>query len=512
MNTNKLRYILYFIILVIASTIAIQVYWNYKNYQTNKQQLINDVQVSLDNAVNTYYENLAKQNTIGIVINETNTDVSESNTKLKTVIESLEITNDGFKNIDSLNSKNTEGITITKGFDLHSIKDSVTKFNKKIHHNHFSLDTNKNGAFWFKGNDSLKKSNKNRHENFEFLTTKVIFSITNDSLKLEAVDSLLKIELNRKSLHLNYGLTYNEFNKKAQTYNTFSNKLKGLSTTSKSAFLPERSTLNVYFKNETKVILKRIFGGILISTLLVLAVISCLLYLLKIINKQKQLAEVKNDLISNITHEFKTPIATISVAIESIKDFNVLDDKAKTKKYLELSTTQLCKLNVMVEKLLETATLDSENLNLNKDTIDIVSLISLLVEKHQIQTKNKMLTFKASAEKINTKVDVFHFENALNNIVDNAIKYGGDSISVSINRNNKKTEILISDNGNSLTKLQSTQIFDKFYRVPKGNTHDVKGFGIGLYYTKKIVEKHNGNITVSVNNGTTFKITIPNEQ
>ena len=128
-----------------------------------------------------------------------------------------------------------------------------------------------------------------------------------------------------------------------------------LSTISKSAYLPKGSTLKVHFKNETKTILKRILSGILISILLVLAVISCLFYLLTIIKRQKQLAEVKNDLISNITHEFKTPIATISVALESIKNFNVIDDKEKTKTYLEMSNTQLSKLNVMVEKLLETA-------------------------------------------------------------------------------------------------------------------------------------------------------------
>ncbi|WP_241148064.1 sensor histidine kinase [Lacinutrix jangbogonensis] len=226
----------------------------------------------------------------------------------------------------------------------------------------------------------------------------------------------------------------------------------------------------------------------------------------------KKIAEVKNDLINNITHEFKTPIATIGVALESIKDFNIIDDKEKTKKYLNLSSSQLGKLNTMVEKLLETATLDSGNLDLNRDTIDLVALVSLLVEKHQMQTNSKTLTFNTSAAETRIYIDVFHFENAINNIVDNAIKYGGDDISISINKKNKTTEILISDNGKTLTKQEAAQIFDKFYRVPKGNTHDVKGFGIGLYYTKKIIEKHNGNISVSISNGTTFKITIPNER
>ena len=237
--------------------------------------------------------------------------------------------------------------------------------------------------------------------------------------------------------------------------------------------------------------------------------ISCLFYLLKIIKHQKQLAEVKNDLISNITHEFKTPIATIGVALESIQNFNVIEDKAKTKTYLDLSNTQLSKLNTMVEKLLETATLDSENLELNKDTYNISEILTTSIEKHQLNS-DKTITFNIP-ENISAKVDVFHFENAINNIIDNAIKYGGDAISISLEQNHFVFTITISDNGNTLTKANKDKIFEKFYRVPKGNTHDVKGFGIGLYYTKKIAEKHNGTITVDLkNNITSFKITLPN--
>jgi len=109
-------------------------------------------------------------------------------------------------------------------------------------------------------------------------------------------------------------------------------------------------------------------------------------------------------------------------------------------------------------------------------------------------------------------VDVFHFENAINNIIDNAIKYGGDSISVRLKQIKNTIEISISDTGNGLTKAHKDKLFEKFYRVPKGNRHDVKGFGIGLYYTKKIIEKHNGTIQLELNkNNTVFKITLPYE-
>ena len=258
------------------------------------------------------------------------------------------------------------------------------------------------------------------------------------------------------------------------------------------------------------VLLKRGLWGILISTLLIIAVISCLFYLLNIIKQQKQLAEVKNDLISNITHEFKTPIATIGVALESINSFDGINSKEKTKKYVDMSSQQLKKLNVMVEKILETATLDSENLKLNFETIDLKTLLKTQVEKYQSQQSSKNIHFSSNIETLEMKLDRFHFENAINNILDNAIKYGGNQIEVVLEKNKKEVIIEIKDNGGGLTKPQSQRIFEKFYRVPKGNTHDVKGFGIGLYYTNTIIEKHQGTIKVdALSNLTKFIISLP---
>jgi len=219
---------------------------------------------------------------------------------------------------------------------------------------------------------------------------------------------------------------------------------------------------------------------------------------------------VKNDLISNITHEFKTPIVTIGVALESITNFNAIEDKAKTKTYIDLSSEQLRKLNIMVEKLLETATLDSNALDLNKETVDIVELLNTMLNKYQIQYPEKTFQRTIKLETLPIEVDLFHFENALNNMLDNAVKYGGEHIAVQLEANEKYLEILISDNGATLTKTNKERIFEKFYRVPKGNTHDVKGFGIGLYYSKSIIEKHEGSIDLELNkNLTTFKITLP---
>jgi two-component system phosphate regulon sensor histidine kinase PhoR len=487
MNDKRYLWILYVIVFVILGTITIQVYWNSKNYLTNKQQLINDVQISLDNAIDTYYTNLAEKSTVGFVI-EANPgeDFFTKDGKFDSLISRIDFKNKDNKGLDSINLNSIDGVTIFKGLETDSLLNDF-----RLKHESSSIDSISEGKF-------------------KLLTSKIVVSITNDSLKLQTIDTLLTLELKRKNIAINYGLSFK--NKETiQNLNADLIQPTSLNTVSKSAFLPEDSELSISFTNATKIILKRILTGILISTLLVLVVISCLFYLLKIIKHQKQLAEVKNDLISNITHEFKTPIATISVALESIKNFNVIDDKEKTRTYLDMSSLQLSKLNIMVEKLLETATLDSNSLTVNKEQTNITNVLQDSIDKYSIQIEAKTINFKSPKEDIIANVDVFHIENAINNIIDNAIKYGGDEILIELKKHKNGIEISISDNGKSLTKANKDKIFEKFYRIPRGNRHDVKGFGIGLYYAKKIIEKHGGTIHLNLdNNLTTFKVSIPN--
>ena len=478
MQNRNYKLLIYFIAGVITITLAIQVYWNYKNYQAGKQQLINEVQISLDNAVDAYYSLQAKNNTLGFVLrNKDSLGNVFKNINLKT----------GFKNLDSLKTNNIHKISIFKGIKADSLADA--EYTKH-------LDEEK---------DSLVKL-----KNWTSLTSKIVISIQEDTLNINRLDSLLNVEFTRKNLGIDYGFTFFSKDSINQSINPEIDKKGVLTTASHSTFLPNRSKLELFFTNETFTILKRNLVGILLSTLLIAAVIACLLFLLRIINKQKQLAEVKNDLISNITHEFKTPIATIGVALEGISNFNTENDPAKTKKYVQTSTLQLGKLNTMVEKLLETATLDGGDLQLNKEEVSVVELLQILIKKHQSLAPQKEFTFESLRENIWINADIFHLENALNNILDNAVKYGGNRIKVAVEAKNREILIKIADNGNELNSAQAKQIFEKFYRVPKGNTHNVKGFGIGLYYTKKIIEKHGGTISVAINGNTNFIITIPN--
>jgi len=500
MNATKYRWILYTIIFVILGTISIQVYWNYKNYIINKQQFINDVQISLDNAVDTYYSELAKKNTIGFTYSSESEENSLARKNiLRNILEKIDTVNESFGNLDSISVSNVNGVKVFRGSKTDSL---------------ISNERNKKN-FTYRSvvglNPNLEVRDSVFIEEIKELSTSIVLSFSKDSLNLKRIDSLFNNELKDKSLAFNYGLSFKENYKKPQYFKYSNIEEAELSRVSKSNLLPKNGILKAHFSNETKIILQRSLSGILISTLLILAVISCLFYLLKIIKHQKQLAEVRNDFISNITHEFKTPIATIGVALESIKDFNIIDDKEKTRTYLDLSNTQLSKLNIMVEKLLETATLDSENLNLNKEETNIGDTLNLIISKHQLQPENKHISFSHPQDIIIGNIDTFHFENVINNIIDNAIKYGGANINVDLKQSAIAFTILISDDGNVLTKTDASKIFEKFYRIPKGNTHDVKGFGIGLYYAKKIIEKHGGTISLDIDNSlTTFKLSFPN--
>jgi two-component system phosphate regulon sensor histidine kinase PhoR len=170
-------------------------------------------------------------------------------------------------------------------------------------------------------------------------------------------------------------------------------------------------------------------------------------------------------------------------------------------------------LNVMVEKILETAALNHQQLAINKQPTVLSTLIGKVVENYKITVPEKTINFKNNIGDMVLKVDQFHFGNAIGNIIDNALKYGGNTMSVELSSLKNTVIIIIQDSGNGIPRNQKDKIFEQFYRIPTGNTHNVKGFGIGLYYTKNIIEKHGGTISVvyDANNATQFKIVLPNE-
>lgn len=524
MTTKNYQWILYAITATIVITIGVQIYWNYNNYQLNKQRVSNEIQLSIDNALEEYYAEIAKSDFLTIIKSDKTiglgSSISEGISKLENTLpdaNKVKSINIASLNFDPNSSNKTDSILSKEKLEIN--KNLISQRKKSID-SIFAitqLTTNDSGLHIERGKEVKAVQVLKGKKAFDSLKivkslNTILISIDRDTLEYSQVDSLLKIQFNQKHISPNYSIKH--FKDDTLHY-TLNSNLKGdklMSVTSKSTYLKPKEQVVLEFENPMKDTLKLGFTGILTSFLLAAAIISCLFYLLHIIKQQKQLAEIKNDLISNITHEFKTPISTIGVAIESLKNFNALDDKIKTQNYLDISNNQLGKLNVMVEKLLETATLDSDTLELSKEHINVTDLIKHLVARYDLQKEQKTIDFKHGSTDIFVNADSFHIENTINNMIDNAIKYGGDKIIIELDQNALATIISISDTGNSLKQINKERLFEKFYRVPKGNTHDIKGFGIGLYYTKKIIEKHGGTVSLNLDNQlTTFKISLPNE-
>ena len=215
-----------------------------------------------------------------------------------------------------------------------------------------------------------------------------------------------------------------------------------------------------------------------------------------------------------MTHELKTPIATITVAIEGMQKFNVLQDVEKTQRYLQTSRNELLRLNDLVTKVLDIASFENKTIELVKDTIDINVLIENIIASEKTKTTRLInITYKKANDLNYINADTIHFRNVLANLIDNAVKYSNEPVEIVITVKKSANNITVSvkDNGIGIPSTHLNQVFDKFHRVPTGNVHNVKGTGLGLSYVKYIVEAHGGTIAVKseVNKGSEFVVTLP---
>ena len=277
---------------------------------------------------------------------------------------------------------------------------------------------------------------------------------------------------------------------------------------------PEAHHINLYFSERPNFIMQSI-GVIIPSAAFTLVMILTSIITILIIFKQKRLDEIKNDFINNMTHEFKTPISTISLASQMLKDPSV----AKTPKTLQHMSSVIQdeskRLSFQVEKVLQMAIFDKGKASLKIKKLDINQLIHNVSTNFKLKVENKKgkIIESLDAKKSTVYVDEVHFTNVIYNLFDNAFKYRKGTPILQVKTWNKNNGVVISvkDNGMGISKENLNRIFEKFYRVPTGNVHDVKGFGLGLAYVKKIVDDHAGTITAEseLNVGTKFEIFLP---
>jgi two-component system phosphate regulon sensor histidine kinase PhoR len=230
---------------------------------------------------------------------------------------------------------------------------------------------------------------------------------------------------------------------------------------------------------------------------------------------QKKLSEIKSDFINNMTHEFKTPLATISLAIDAIRNEKVQNDKEKLQYFSSIIKEENKRMNRHVETILQAAVMEKQELKLNLKTIQVHDVIQYTMDNFglQLMDKNGKIDLNLQAKNDTIDADEVHFSNLISNLVDNAIKYSKDNLSIRISTYNhgKMLAIKIEDNGIGMNKETVKRVFEKFYRAHTGNVHNVKGFGLGMSYVKTVIDAHKGKIRVesTLGKGSTFIVDIP---
>jgi len=338
----------------------------------------------------------------------------------------------------------------------------------------------------------------------------------------DKLDTLIKKELLNKGVGLEYDFWVKLANKDSVLYQNVSHsdeKVLPKNVYQFSLFnqdiIRDPGMLYVYFPDKNSLILDNMFASAASSAILLLVLIFIFAYTIYAIIRQKKLSEMKTDFINNMTHEFKTPVATIMIASEALKDPEVVEDKNRISRLAGIIYDENVRLGNHIERVLSIARLEKKEIKLEYNPVNVNDLITAVVDSMglQLQKKNARITLNLNATADVIMGDELHLSNVIYNLVDNANKYSLEKpeIEISTKSNNKYFCIEINDHGIGMTKEQTKRIFDQFYRVPTGNLHDVKGFGLGLNYVQDIIHQMNGSIKVhsEKDRGTTFEILLP---
>ena len=246
-----------------------------------------------------------------------------------------------------------------------------------------------------------------------------------------------------------------------------------------------------------------------------LVIVSAFYVTVSTLLKQKKLSEIKNDFINNMTHEFKTPLATISLAVDAMRNEKVVSDREKSAYFSGIIKEENRRMNKQVETILQAALIDRQELQLKLQPLHVNQVIRRVLDNFKLQLEeiHASVVLQLDEGYDMAEADEVHFNNLISNLVDNAIKYSREKLTIRIQtqRTGKNMIIRVEDNGIGMTKETQRRIFEKFYRAHTGNVHNVKGFGLGLSYVKSVVDAHNGRIKVesTIGKGTTFILEIP---
>lgn len=339
-------------------------------------------------------------------------------------------------------------------------------------------------------------------------------------IKPVLLDSLIQREMKNLDIHANYVYGIYDADSKEfiiGKYQGFDKKVRNSRYQAAFSCVNQQNNYNlaIYFIDRQNLIMDELLGwGILLLVFIIVLIVGFYLSANSML-KQKKLSEMKNDFVNNMTHEFKTPISTVNLTGEMLLKDKILDDKEKARRYTRIILDENNRLKKQVEQVLQIAVIDRGEFKLRRKEVDIHDIINNQVNIFDVFIKERQgtITVNLQADEHVIIGDRTHLENIIANLIDNANKYVHEFPNIRVETTNKNSGIIVSvhDNGIGISSENQKQIFRNLYRVPTGNIHNVKGFGLGLYYVKKMVEAHGGSISLEseLGKGSSFYIYLP---
>jgi len=331
-----------------------------------------------------------------------------------------------------------------------------------------------------------------------------------DSLRIKEIDSACRIAFNKEGMNIPISILKD----------TNANQRERLPP--EEMRVPNKITIGFAHPVTYELSLGKTFGyltkklasPILFSLFLVGVTVVSFLLLYRNLQRQRKLTQIKNEFISNITHELKTPIATVGVAIEALRNFNAINDPQRTKEYLDISQNELQRLSLLVDKVLKLSMFEKKEIELKYELLDLKGVVDEVVSSMRLQIEKHHATVSTTVEgDTHLQGDRLHLLSVVFNLLDNALKYGNGNIAIKFDLKEKgnEVELAVADNGIGISPEYKEKVFEKFFRVPLGNTHNTKGYGLGLSYVSHVVQRHKGKIEVESQPGlgSKFIITLP---
>ncbi|MCR8557671.1 HAMP domain-containing histidine kinase [Mucilaginibacter sp. BJC16-A38] len=324
------------------------------------------------------------------------------------------------------------------------------------------------------------------------------------------IDTLLRFELHNKGINLPFSYEVTMANKDSLIFSkandmtgsrpTFDDGTPYQTLIFSKEVINDPGLIRVAFPQKNTLILNKMTASMATTGGLLLVLILCFGYTIFSILRQKKVSEMKTDFINNMTHEFKTPVSTIMIASEALKDNEIAQDRSRVARLANIIYEENERLGSHIERVLNIARIEKNDFKLEKKPLDVNDMIAVVVDSMELklQKNNAVITLQLDAENAIISADELHFSNVIYNLIDNAIKYSIDHPEITISTLNKNGQVVIkvADKGVGMSRDQQTKIFEQFYRIPTGNLHDVKGFGLGLSYVNTVVKRLNGIISV----------------